>query len=84
MKITIAKTVLGVQPGGHPTIPRGKIIATPQSNGSYSLSVYHGIHLGWVRAGEVPSGQDVQAAMQKLVCPIATFTPNSGSPAGQR
>jgi len=66
-----------VQPGGHPTIPWGKIIAKPRSDGGYSLSVYHGIQIGWVRAGEVAPGEDVQAAMRNLARPVETLAPNA-------
>jgi len=65
-----------VQPGGHSTIPWGKIIAKPRSDGGYSLLVYHGIQIGWVRAGEVAPGENVQAAMRNLARPVETLVPN--------
>ena len=58
---------------GHPTIPTGKIIAHPRADGGYRLSVYHGIQIGWIRAGEVKPGQDVQAAMRNLARPVVTY-----------
>jgi len=66
-----------VQPGGHPTIPWGEIIAKPRADGGYSLSVYHGIRMGWFKAGEVAPGDDVQAAMRNLARPVETLAPNS-------
>jgi hypothetical protein len=66
-----------VQLGGHPTIPWGKIIAKPRSDGGYSL-LCHGIQIGWVRAGEVAPGEDVQAAMRNLARPVETLALNDG------
>ena len=68
-----------VQPGGHPTIPWGKIIAKPRSDGGYSLSVYYGIRIGWVRAGEVAPGKNVQAAMRNLARPVESLVPNASN-----
>ena len=65
-----------VQPGGHPTIPYGKIIAKPLHDGGYALSVYHGIVMGWVPAGRVAADEDVQAAMANLAQPVEEYTPN--------
>jgi len=62
-----------LQPGGHPTIPAGKIIAKPMADGGYSLAVYHGIGMGWVPAGHVGPDEDVQKCMQNLARPVVTL-----------
>ena len=68
-----------VQPGGHPTIPYGEIIAKPLHDGGYALSVYHGIGMGWVPAGRVEPGEDVQAAMGNLARPVEEYAPNNAT-----
>jgi len=73
-----------VLPGGHPTIPYGEIIAKPRSDGGYSLSVYHGIELGWMLAGEVDPGEDVHAAMQNLLRPVEVISPNANNNQGTK
>ena len=67
-----------VQPGGHPTIPFGQIIAKPRCDGGYDLFEYYGIQIGWCRAGEVPRGVNVQTAMQNLARPVEIFVPAKG------
>ena len=62
-----------LQPGGHPTIPTGKIIAKPMADGGYSLAVYHGIGMGWISAGHVGPDEDVQKSMQNLTRPVITL-----------
>ena len=54
----------------HQPIPPGKIIAKPRSDGGYDLSVYYGGFLGWIPAGTVKPGEDVQAAIRNLKRPI--------------
>jgi len=69
-----------MQPGGHPTIPAGKIIAKPRADGGYSLSIYSGILMGWRYAGQVEPGEDVQAAMRNVARPVLTFVPSDDKP----
>jgi hypothetical protein len=64
-----------VQPGGHPTIPAGEIIAKPKVDGGYAISQYYGIGMGWIKVGEVAEGESVQTAIFNLKRPVLRFKP---------